>query len=244
MGLDPAEATARGALPHIPIPVPDNEDQRVEGSAKRMYSLFCIQLQLTMHSIGIKSASQPSSLSSSPESQNPLEVVAAVRNQNAEEALQKAEARLKECTDLYDIHRNKFDKICRALGIMCDDELFEITVAGKVRVRVNTNYGSHLQVEGKSEVIKDVLARADQMEKGIPYQRGDRVPKGTDAPYGEQVTRLNELLIREDFFEKRSDLENQVDGALSKVGAGGLFTSMPEMGGLLHYLERLGPSSS
>ncbi len=244
MGFDPAEATARGALPHVPMAVPDNEDQRVEGSAKRKQSLLRIELQLTIHSIGIESASQPSSLSSSPESQNPLEVAAAVRNQNAEEALHKAQARLEECTAIYNLHHDKFDKICRALGIICDEELFEITVAGKVRVRANTNYGSHLPVKGKSNVMKDMLARAGQLEKGIPYNRGDRVPNPTDAPIGEQVTRLNELLIREDFFERRSDLEEQVDRTLLKIGAGGLFTQMPEMGGLLRYLERLGEPSS
>ncbi len=89
-----------------------------------------------------------------------------------------------------------------------------------------------------------MLARAGQLEKGIPYNRGDRVPNPTDAPIGEQVTRLNELLIREDFFERRSDLEEQVDRTLLKIGAGGLFTQMPEMGGLLRYLERLGEPSS
>ncbi len=85
----------------------------------------------------------------------------------------------------------------------------------------NTNYGSHLPVKGKSNVMKDMLARAGQLEKGIPYNRGDRVPNPTDAPIGEQVTRLNELLIREDFFERRSDLEEQVDRTLLKIGAGG-----------------------
>ncbi len=32
------------------------------------------------------------------------------------------------------------------------------------------------------------------------------------------------------------------DATLSKIGAGGLFTSLPEMGSLLRYLDRLGPS--
>ncbi len=88
-----------------------------------------------------------------------------------------------------------------------------------------------------------MLARTDQLEMGVPPQFGDRLPGSNNAPYGEQVTRLNEHLIRDDFFEKRSHLETRLDDTLSKIGAGGLFTPLPEMGNLLRYLDRLGPSS-
>ncbi len=125
---------------------------------------------------------------------------------------------------------------------MLDDELLEITVPSRVRLRVNTNFRSHLQVQGKAKGTKELMARADQLEEGVPSRRGDRLPKETDSSYGDQVTKLNELLIREDFFEERSDLETRLDATLSKIGAGGLFTSLPEMGSLLRYLDRLGPS--
>lgn len=107
-------------------------------------------------------------MSLSPTSQNALEVAAAVRSQNTLHALKKAEERLKECTDLRDIHCDKFDKICRSLGIILDEELFELTVASKVRLRVNSNYRSHLPVKGKAPEAKDMLARADQLEMGVP----------------------------------------------------------------------------
>ncbi len=147
---------------------PTTKTSGLRGSAKRKQSLLRIELQLTIHSIGIESASQPSSLSSSPESQNPLEVAAAVRNQNAEEALHKAQARLEECTAIYNLHHDKFDKICRALGIICDEELFEITVAGKVRVRANTKL--RLASPGQREV------ECDEGHAGARWSAGERYP--------------------------------------------------------------------
>lgn len=50
IGIGPAEAAARGALLHVPIPVPSDEGQRVEGSAnKRTYTvLLLLALKLTI----------------------------------------------------------------------------------------------------------------------------------------------------------------------------------------------------
>ncbi len=43
MGIDPEAAAARGALPHVPTPVPSDQVQRVEGFVKEStYLMFCI----------------------------------------------------------------------------------------------------------------------------------------------------------------------------------------------------------
>ncbi len=49
-GIGPAKAAARGALPHISIPVPSDEGQRVEGSANKCtYTvLLLLALKLTI----------------------------------------------------------------------------------------------------------------------------------------------------------------------------------------------------
>lgn len=164
----------------------------------------------------------------------------AVRNQNTSKAVEDAQKQVDFWTARYDTHREKFDKVCRALGIMLDDELLELTVPTKGRLRVGTNYRSHLPVKGKEKITKDLMTRAGTLEEGVPVWKSDRLPKSTDSPYGDQLTRLNDLLIREDFFEDRSELETRLDAELLKMGEKRIFTPLPEMGHLLRYLDGVG----
>ncbi len=88
------------------------------------------------------------------------------------------------------------------------------------------------------------MARADQLEEGVflPDAEID-LPKETDSSYGDQVTKLNELLIREDFFEERSDLETRLDATLVEDRRGEVSSRhCLRWGSLLRYLNRLGLS--
>ncbi len=166
-----------------------------------------------------------------------------VRSQNDNDALEKAESRLKEFTDLRDKYIAKFNKVCRALGIMLDDEVFELAVASKVRLRLNAVFKIHEEVDGDEPETQDALKYADALEHDSPFGYDDRFPADDDTPYGEQVTRLNKYLIRKDYFEDRSELETSIDNALSRFSVAESKASLPEISNLLRYLDRLGPSS-
>ncbi len=157
--------------------------------------------------------------------------------------MEKAESRLKEFTDLHDKYIAKFNKVCRALSIMLDDKVFELAVVGKVRVRLNSIFKIHEEVDGDEPETQDALKYTDTLEHDSPFGYDDRFPADNDTPYGEQVTRLNKYLIRKDYFKDRSELETSIDNALSRFSVAESTMSLPEISNLLQYLDRLGPSS-
>ncbi len=238
MGIDPEAAAARGALPHVPTPVPSDQVQRVEGFVKEStYLMFCILIGTDLNAMNREEVvvlELVSRVSKCPRGccrgPKPERLGGASEGGETPGRMQ----RTLQCTSF------KVRQGLQALGIMLDDELLEITVPSRVRLRVNTNFRSHLQVQGKAKGTKELMARADQLEEGVPSRRGDRLPKETDSSYGDQVTKLNELLIREDFFEERSDLETRLDAVWVRRGYDVRGMGMPARDsrarGTLHFL--------